>query len=71
MAAFLTNFRVADLRSLKINLEGCGVPEPAMAAVLRALKEDRRGLASLDVSGNQIKSERTAKLVAGPYSSSL
>ena len=65
VAAFLKTFRVAELRSL--NIEGCGVPESAMVAVVRALKEEGRSLATLDISGNQIKAEATAKHVAGDF----
>lgn len=63
VAAFLKTFRIAELRSL--NIEGCGVPEPAMATVVRALREEGRGLSSLDISGNQIKTDATATLIAG------
>lgn len=63
LAAFLKTFRAAEIRSL--NIEGCGVPESAMAAVVQALKEGGRGLTALDISTNQIKRESTAKLVSG------
>lgn len=63
LAAFLKTFQVATLRSL--NIEGCGVPESAMASILQALKEEGRGLISLDISGNQIKKASTAEILSG------
>ncbi|CAM9380917.1 unnamed protein product, partial [Ectocarpus sp. 13 AM-2016] len=62
LAAFLKTFRVATLRSL--NIEDCGVPESAMVSILQALKEEGRGLVSLDISGNQIKRASTAEIVS-------
>ena len=59
----MKTFCVAEIRSL--NIEGCGVPESAMAAVLQALQEGGQGMTSLDISYNQIKREVTAKLVSG------
>lgn len=54
---------MAKVRSL--NIEGCGVPEAAMVAVIEALKDGGRGLTSLDISANQIRREGTGELVAG------
>lgn len=65
LAAFLKTFCAAEIRSL--NIEGCGVPESAMAAVIKALKEGGRGLTSLNISANQIRRESTAKLISGTY----
>ncbi|CAM9141685.1 unnamed protein product [Scytosiphon promiscuus] len=62
LAAFLKTFRVAELRSL--NIEDCGVPEAALGTIFQALKEEGRGLRVLDISGNQIKKEATAKLLS-------
>ncbi|CAM9500108.1 unnamed protein product, partial [Ectocarpus sp. 12 AP-2014] len=62
LAAFLKTFRVATLRSL--NIEGCGVPESAMVSILQALKDEGRGLVSLDISGNQIKRASTAEILS-------
>ncbi|CBJ32832.1 Hypothetical leucine rich repeat protein [Ectocarpus siliculosus] len=62
LAAFLKTFRVATLRSL--NIEDCGVPESAMVSILQALKEEGRGIVSLDISGNQIKRASTAEILS-------
>ncbi|CAM9273249.1 unnamed protein product, partial [Hapterophycus canaliculatus] len=62
LAAFLKTFRVAELRSL--NIEDCGVPEAAVGTIFHALKEESEGLQALDISGNQIKRESTAKLLS-------
>lgn len=59
----MKTFRVATLRSL--NIEDCGVPESAMVSIMQALKEEGRGLVSLDISGNQIKRASTAEILSG------
>lgn len=58
-------FRWVELRSFDI--EGCGVPESAMIAVLGALRNGE-GLAYLDISANIVKREDTAKCMAGEFS---
>lgn len=58
-------FRWVELRFF--NIEGCGVPESAMVAVLRALRYGE-GLAHLDISANIVKGEETARCVAGEIS---